>query len=220
MLLSLFTLCLVTLTAFGQDICQPTSALVNRYFENLENEFSTMKAKLTELETKNSKLQQKIDNLEDFSDHCPLGMEDKSINDSQISASSQWNSDYPPKKGRLNSISDGSGYAAWVPAQNTGWIQVDLLRPKAVTGVITQGRGDTRWGIQFVRTFCIHYGDDASDIQPLLDDNGNEKVFHGNIDHTSDVVNHFNTPIKARYVRIVVRSYQRHASMRFELLGC
>lgn len=181
---------------------------------NLEEEVKNLKSMITVMESQMKELTY---------DHCPLGMENNFIADSQITASSHWDSTYLPKKGRLNSVWDESGYAAWVPSSNNhngGWIQVDLLTPKTVTGIITQGRGDNKYGIQYMKTFNVYYGDSPSNIHAMVDSAGRTKVFSGNFDRNTKVVNMFENPIKARYVRVVAKSWYTHVAVRLELLSC
>ena len=74
----------------------------------------------------------------------PLGMEDGRIQDSQLTASSQYSDDLAPAYARLNqpAVEGGSG-GAWHPkgSDTSKWIQVDLSIITMVTGIISQGRG-------------------------------------------------------------------------------
>ena len=61
-------------------------------------------------------------------------MEDGSIPDNRITASSEYSSTYSPRKGRLNN----NGY--WGPKSLTAqWFQVDLQEQVQIEGVIIQG---------------------------------------------------------------------------------
>ena len=90
-----------------------------------------------------------------------LGLEDGSIPDESLSASSNWNDGYfvsTPAAGRLNKIPpDDKTIGAWhARVKDTNqWIQVDLGNPTYVTGVLTQGRNGvaaqwvTKYKVQF-----------------------------------------------------------------------
>ena len=99
-----------------------------------------------------------------------LGMENGSISDGQISASSEWNAThhtdqclfattyyadewdatYYAHQGRLQFKADGVRGDAWSAGENdiNQWLQVDL-RSKftRVTGLATQGRDDYDWWV-------------------------------------------------------------------------
>ena len=93
------------------------------------------------------------------SDPEKLGLEDGSIPDESLSASSNWVGPRTstPASGRLNKIPpDADTIGAWHPtvADTNQWIQVDLGNPTYVTGVLTQGRYEyshwvTKYKVQF-----------------------------------------------------------------------
>ena len=68
-------------------------------------------------------------------------MENGQIADSQISASSQWDSNHAPSQGRLNYHETISKSGAWTAAYNNvhQWLQIYLGNAK-ITRVATQGR--------------------------------------------------------------------------------
>ncbi|KAF3857868.1 hypothetical protein F7725_011069 [Dissostichus mawsoni] len=73
---------------------------------------------------------------EDFACMEPLGMESGEITSEQISASSQYNSNWSPERSRLNYEENG-----WTPSDDTvrEWVQVDLGFLRFVTAIGTQG---------------------------------------------------------------------------------
>ena len=100
------------------------------------------------------------------SDPEKLGLEDGSIPDESLSASSSWEPhDYQkststPAGGRLNKIPpDDNIVGAWHPkvADTNQWIQVDLGNPTYVTGVLTQGRYDSLGGPQRVTKYKVQF---------------------------------------------------------------
>ncbi|XP_033627167.1 uncharacterized protein LOC117290043 isoform X1 [Asterias rubens] len=149
----------------------------------------------------------------------PLGMEDKTIPDSSITASGVYEkySGYCSEvNGRLNQV-DGS----WCPRYETAsWFQVDLKIQTQVEGVIMQGSylsTDNEW----VKKYTVEYSSDQTQWDYV---GGTTKataqVFDGNTDHNSIVTSTFDEPIQARYIRIKPTDYNVWPSMRIELIGC
>ena len=97
-------------------------------------------------------------------------MEDGSILDSQITASSEFEIHLPAIYGRLDQSSQRSnftGTGAWSVQVNdeNQWIQADLGAQKMVTGVMLQGREDCchqypKFAGQWVTKFKVEYSDD------------------------------------------------------------
>ena len=97
-------------------------------------------------------------------------MKDGSIQDSQLSVSSDAGGSYAATEGRLDRTVRG-----WAAGSNNQeqWIQADLLDTTFITGVITQGRYD---GGQWVTAFRVLYSNDESTWSEVLDSSGNIKV--------------------------------------------
>ena len=92
-------------------------------------------------------------------------MEDGSISDSQISASSQLDSSHAAIHGRLHFGKAGS----WSASSNdvNQWLQIDLgSRHTEVTRVATQGRNDYP---QWVAKYKLQYSDDGVNFQYYRD---------------------------------------------------
>ena len=100
----------------------------------------------------------------------PLGLADGRVEDAQMTASSSYGSARPPEDGRLNGSNYWAVSNADAPVQH--WIQVDLLTPKVVTGIQTQGA--EKYG-QWVKTLKIKYGYDTTQLTPILV-SGSDKV--------------------------------------------
>ncbi|EDO30171.1 predicted protein, partial [Nematostella vectensis] len=154
----------------------------------------------------------------------PLGIEDGSIPDSSITASSRFGPSYSPYYGRLNNqaVSEKQ-FGAWAAKinQKGEYLQVDLGRVTLVTHVATQGRDDFP---QWVTKYTVNYSLTGEQWQSYEDENGVIKlfiqVFPGNSDQTTVVKNEFFPFIKARYVRILVQGWYDHITMRAEFYGC
>ncbi|XP_022083727.1 retinoschisin-like isoform X2 [Acanthaster planci] len=97
----------------------------------------------------------------------PLGMEDGSIPDANISASSMYGG-WPPQAARLN------GDSAWSTATMNGsnqWIEVDLGERTVVSGVITQGDPGGDW---WMTKYKVSYQKQpSSERTHVKDRNGN-----------------------------------------------
>ena len=92
--------------------------------------------------------------------NTPLGMENGSISDVQISASSKWNNRLGAERARLNGIKVEGKLGAWRSGYNRlgQWLQVDLEKYTTVTGLATQGRSDED---QWVTKYRMQYSDDG-----------------------------------------------------------
>ena len=91
----------------------------------------------------------------------PLGMEDGTIANKQITASSKWDGNHLARLGRLHLNASGDIAGGWVAGiQDTNqWYQIDLYSHYTkVTGVATQGREDYP---QWVTNYKLQYGNDG-----------------------------------------------------------
>ena len=105
----------------------------------------------------------------------PLGMQNRVIPDSKITASSQWDPNHGPSNARLNFKAGGGKTGAWSARCNdmNQWLKVDFGQPVTVTQIQTQGREDCC--NQFVTQYTVSYSQDNKHYQPYLY-NGREKV--------------------------------------------
>ncbi|XP_071801345.1 retinoschisin-like [Asterias amurensis] len=153
-----------------------------------------------------------------------LGLEDGSIPDESLSASSNW-------EGRGNSTTTGGRLnktppsnliiGAWCPTvpDTNQWIQVNLGNPTYVTGVLTQGRYNV--AAQWVTKYKVQFEPPSPaclvDVKEQL---GQTQIFNGNTDQNSTVERHFFKPVLAVKIRIVPVEWEWFIALRFELLGC
>ena len=95
---------------------------------------------------------------------APLGMEDGTIIDAQITASSQVDDHHSAVQARLNFKADGSKAGAWSALTNdrNQWLQVDLGSYTRVTRIATQGRN--RYN-EWVTKYNLQYSDDEENFQ-------------------------------------------------------
>ena len=92
---------------------------------------------------------------------APLGMENRLIKDSQITASSQWDSNHAASQARLNFKAGGGKRGGWSARSNNAnqWIQVALGKYTKLTGIATQGRNQEYR--QWVTKYQLEYSDDG-----------------------------------------------------------
>ncbi|XP_068677063.1 uncharacterized protein [Montipora foliosa] len=150
----------------------------------------------------------------------PLGLEDNDIFDVQLSASSQWNENHSPQHGRLRMKAKANSGGCWSALSSDfhQWLQVDLGSDSTVTRVATQGSNeDDQWvskyrlqyslsGIKF--KFCKRRKSSVA------------KVFDGNVDRNTIVLNKLTQSINTRFVRFLPVEWHNRISMRVEVYGC
>ena len=99
-------------------------------------------------------------------------MESGQILDSQISASSEYDSWHSAQNGRLN-FEDPDKPDAWAPKSSSGsWLQVDFKIQAIITEVLTQGRKDDP---QWVTEYTLSYTNNSNEFIKYFE-NGGEKV--------------------------------------------
>ena len=89
-----------------------------------------------------------------------LGLESYGILDSQISASSDYNSAHRAANGRLNFRAGSGRTGAWSAKANDAhqWLQVDFRKVARIDKVATQGRQDHK---QWVTSYRVAYSQDG-----------------------------------------------------------
>ncbi|XP_074092857.1 epithelial discoidin domain-containing receptor 1 isoform X2 [Macrotis lagotis] len=151
-----------------------------------------------------------------------LGMQDRTIPDSDISASSSWSDSTAARHSRLES-SDGDG--AWCPAgpvypMESEYLQVDLRQLHMVTLVGTQGRHAGGLGKEFSPSYRLRYSRDGHHWMDWKDRWGQE-VISGNEDTGGVVLKDLGPPMVARLVRFYPRADRvMSVCLRVELYGC
>ncbi|XP_012890847.1 PREDICTED: coagulation factor VIII isoform X1 [Dipodomys ordii] len=150
----------------------------------------------------------------------PLGMESKVISDAQITASSYFTNmfvNWSPSQARLNLQGKTN---AWRPHVNNPkeWLQVDFRKTMKITGIITQGVKSLLTSM-FVKEFLISSSQDGHHWI-LTSQNGKVKVFQGNQDSFTPVMNSLDPPLLTRYLRIHPQSWAHQIALRIEILGC
>ncbi|XP_006876917.1 PREDICTED: coagulation factor VIII [Chrysochloris asiatica] len=150
----------------------------------------------------------------------PLGIQSKAIADTQISASSYFTnmfSTWSPSQARLHLQGRTN---AWRPQVNNAkeWLQVDFQHTLKVTGITTQGAKSLLTSM-YVKEFLISSSQDGHHWT-VFRQNDKVKVFQGNEDSVTPVVNYLDPPLLTRYLRIYPQSWLHHIALRIEVLGC
>ncbi|XP_061428341.1 EGF-like repeat and discoidin I-like domain-containing protein 3 isoform X1 [Lethenteron reissneri] len=155
----------------------------------------------------------------------PLGLKSGLIGDTQISASSVFQTlglpcwTWEPHLARLNRQGRINAWSAAKGDPNQ-WLQIDLGEGRKITGIVTQGARDLGH-MQFVRSYRVASSEDGAAWTVYKDDQTRrDKIFAGNYDNNSHKKNMFNPPIIARYVRVLPYSWYRRITLRVELIGC
>ncbi|XP_071796246.1 uncharacterized protein [Asterias amurensis] len=143
-----------------------------------------------------------------------LGMEDGSIPDARITASSQWDSYRAPSNARLNLNN------CWLPGSEQSvdsWLQLDMgINPVQIEGIITQGYTRGGW---YVTEYQVQYSNYGT-AWLYVNGTSTPQTFIGNTDGNTPVTNIFQQPIQARYIRIRPTAWNSKPFLRIELLGC
>lgn len=95
------------------------------------------------------------------------------------------------------------------------YVQFNFLEARNLTGVTTKG-GDGAW----TTAYKIFYSNDERHWNPVVDENGDEKVFLGNFDADSRRTNFFERPLHAKFLRVQPTKWHDHVALKVEVLGC
>lgn len=150
----------------------------------------------------------------------PLGLESRSIQDSQLSASTSMSIWQLPSAGRLNNTMSSDSFGAWCAdlLDMEQWLQVDLLKTTNVSAVATQGDIlDGNW----VTEYAVNYSCDGVKWFSYTHQ-GAPVIFNANNDSDGVVTNKLYSPILARYIRVRPNAWNQLGSicLRLELYGC
>lgn len=143
----------------------------------------------------------------------PMGIDNGRLANIQVSFSSMYSSTRHNIDVLKMSSTDG-----WRPSPSSHrhWVVIDFLEPRLVTGLRTKG-GPTGW----VTAFNVQYSLDADNwnvCEAKVD--GSAIVFLANYDGTSEKANHFDMPIRMRYMKIVPTKWHEVIELKLEPIGC
>ncbi|TKS88049.1 SCO-spondin Precursor [Collichthys lucidus] len=101
------------------------------------------------------------------------------------------------------------------------YLQIDLLKPFNVTGVLTQGGGV--FGT-FVSSFYLQFSQDGKQWytykELVTDARPRAKVFHGNQDDRGVAETRLDRMVSAQFVRLLPHDFQNGIYLRLEIMGC
>ncbi|XP_022777987.1 uncharacterized protein LOC111319496, partial [Stylophora pistillata] len=134
------------------------------------------------------------------------------IPDSSFSASSEYNSGFAAKYGRLNDAT------SWVPSGNNNandYLQIDLLFEYVICAVATQGNPRfSEWTTKYKLRLAL---EDPKFV--TYQENSTDKVFAGNSDRNSVVKNSLQDFASAKFIRFQPIAYRGYKSLRVEVYG-
>lgn len=138
-----------------------------------------------------------------------MGLNSGAMAEQQVTASSTLDKIFP----NIQLSSPG----LWRPLLDTPtqYVQFNFLQNVNLTGIETKG-SDNIW----TTAYKIFYGEDEMCKNPVIDNEGNEKVFLGNFDSNSTKINYFDKPIRGRYLRIQPVKWHQHVGLKVEIHGC
>ncbi|KAK2858572.1 hypothetical protein Q5P01_003192 [Channa striata] len=166
----------------------------------------------------------------------PLGVQ--TLPDSSFSASSQ-QTGHPPKAARLHAWDPHRDLQGWSPepedykdlpqrspegrTSNTQspYLQIDLLKPYNITGLLTQGGGVFS---TFVSSFYIQFSQDGKQWytykELVADALPRAKVFLGNHDDQGVAEIRLDRMVSAQFVRLLPHDFHNGIYLRLEIMGC
>ncbi|KAG5268284.1 hypothetical protein AALO_G00210820 [Alosa alosa] len=172
-------------------------------------------------------------------DDCwaPLGVQ--SLPSTSFTSSSHQQG-HPPWAGRLHGYDSHSDLQGWSPephqyhdlppgapgsysggGRQPPYLQIDLLKPYNITGLLTQGGG--MFGT-FVSSFYLQFSFDGIQWftykELITDARPKAKVFLGNRDDRGVAQTRLDRMVLARFVRVLPHDFQNGIYLRVELMGC
>ncbi|XP_046845051.1 zinc metalloproteinase nas-14-like [Xenia sp. Carnegie-2017] len=102
------------------------------------------------------------------------------------------------------------------PGFKNQYLQIDFGRRRRITAIATQGR-DVYF--EHVKSYSLKFSNDRR-VWTDYQENDEVKVFDGNCDHMTPVLNLLKHPRSARFIRIYPIKYIAAACLRVEVYGC
>lgn len=109
----------------------------------------------------------------------------------------------------------GAWCASSLADKNSSWLQVDLGEQKSISFIATQGR-DKHY--ERIKEFVILHSKDGRNFEQYQE-KGQVRIFNGNCDHFTPVLNKFTQPLITRFIRVHPRK-SNVPCLRMELYGC
>ncbi|CAH0545919.1 unnamed protein product [Brassicogethes aeneus] len=164
------------------------------------------------------------DSIEPAQCHSQLGMEDETIPDEDITASSSFDQgNVGPHHGRIRKEKNGG---AWCPQtqatpESKEWIQIDLHTVHMITSTESQGRFGNGQGVEFAEAYILEYWRPRLNKWIRYRNRVNEELIKGNINTYTASKQVLDPPIWASKLRFHPYSHhKRTVCMRVEAYGC
>ncbi|XP_037691794.1 SCO-spondin-like [Choloepus didactylus] len=158
--------------------------------------------------------------------YSPLGLAE--LPRGSLHASSQ-QLEHPAWAALLGPPIEGPDPQGWSPGEEAyaelhsrpPYLQLDLLQPRNLTGIIVQGAGSsgayvTSFSLQF-SSDSLHWHDYREVLPGILPP---PELFPGNWDDSTPAVRPFDQMVQAQHVRVQPRGFHHSIFLRVELLGC
>ncbi|XP_046845530.1 uncharacterized protein LOC124439350 [Xenia sp. Carnegie-2017] len=154
----------------------------------------------------------------------PLGVQSGVILDSQMTSSSDLDVYHSADQARLNNQRKDCRGGAWLPRKNDAnpYLEIDLGHLTTIQQVATQGNPQSAVKNErhkcWVTKFTLAFSENGKNWWNCKEC-GDVKVFEGNTDLDSVVLNSLNRPIKARFIRFNPKQWHKGIAMRVEIFG-
>ena len=129
-----------------------------------------------------------------------------SLDESQLSASSQWNRNYSPKHAGIDN--PANYWCSKESMEEQPWIQFNLPALKLLTAIKIQGAPHRK---NYITQFDLHYSLDGKKWEVLKDLEGNDAV-----KETNEIT--LSKPIVVNYLKVVPTKWVGYAGLRIDFL--
>ena len=166
-----------------------------------------------------------VKSSDNFECLAPMGMENGDIKDTQISATSSFQThSVGPHRARLNRHEEGGAWCpkSYVSKDGSEYLEIDLVKEARITGIVTQGRHANGMGQEYAEFFMLQYWRQGMDDFAVYTTSDGGVVLVANSDTNSAAkILLEDGGVTASKVRIIPYSqHLRTVCMRVELLGC
>lgn len=126
--------------------------------------------------------------------------------------------EFHPHYARIHTNEKSKGAWCALTDNNPHWLQVDLGAKNKVIAVGTQARAGVTVVLS-VKTYKISISDDNTTGWTVIQESGVDRIFPGNTDKSTEVINFFDPVIETNYIRFLPEEYISLRCMRVEIYG-
>ncbi|KAL5010363.1 hypothetical protein ScPMuIL_012668 [Solemya velum] len=145
--------------------------------------------------------------------NTPIGvaMGDERIPDAQMSGHYSYQ-DHSASKGRLN------GTLGWMGINQNSWLQIDMGSLRSVHAIAAQGYTASEY---IIGNYTLQYSADGNTFYSVTPPGlSNATVFTGSLTYSKIMKHTLPSPVKARFMRFIPKSYNSRPGMRVEIYAC